>query len=296
VVGCLRGREVLCWCGSVHIISIFIFVNQAVNDTKIPFEELFKQQQQALKSFLYRLTTSKEDAEDLAQETFIKAFRNKDSFKGESSFKTWLFAIASNLAKDHFRAQKRWPADAQDQCKSMIGSSQELAAGLKEFNQEAEYGRYEIREHIDFCFTCIMKTLPLEQHITLMLADIYSFRIKEIAAIMEVTEGVVKHYLHNARTSMQKVFEHRCALINKEGACHQCSELNGFNNTKAETRRIIAETELAKAAADPDRQNLFAIRTQLVKAIDPFIENGFSFHDLLLRHTNRALEKSRSFF
>lgn len=266
------------------------------NTPQPSFEDLFTQHQSSLRSFLYRLTTCKEDTEDLAQETFIKAFRNKDSFKGESSFKTWLFAIASNLAKDHFRAQKRWPVDAQDQCKSMIGSSQELAAGLKAFNQEAEYGRYEIREHIDFCFTCILKTLPLEQHITLMLADIYSFKVKEIATIMEVTEGVVKHYLHNARTTMQKIFEHRCALINKEGMCHQCSELNGFNNTKAETQRIVSEMELVKAAADPDRQNLFAIRTQLVKAIDPFMENGFSFHDLLLEHTNRALEKSRSFF
>ncbi len=296
MAGYLRGREVLCWCGSVHLISIFIFVNQSLNDTNIAFEDLFRQQQQALKSFLYRLTTSKEDAEDLAQETFIKAFRNKDSFKGESSFKTWLFAIASNLAKDHFRAQKRWPADAQDQCKSMIGSSRELATELKEFNQNTEYGRYEIREHIDFCFTCITKTLPLEQHITLMLADIYGFKVKEITTIMEVTEGVVKHYLHNARTTMQKIFEHRCALINKEGVCHQCSELNGFNNTRAETQRIVSGMELAKAAADPDRQNLFAIRTQLVKAIDPFIENGFSFHDLLLQQTNKALEKSRSFF
>ena len=178
----------------------------------------------------------------------------------------------------------------------MIGSSKELALGLKEFNSNAEFGRYEIREHIDFCFTCIMKTLPLEQHITLMLADIYSFRVKEIATIMEVTEGVVKHYLHNARSAMQKIFEHRCALINKEGVCHQCSELNGFNNTKAETQRIVAEMDLAKAATDPDRQNLFTIRLQLVQAIDPFIENGFSFHDLLLQHTNRALEKSRSFF
>lgn len=254
-------------------------------------ETLFQQHQAALRSFLYRLTASKEDAEDLAQETFIKAFRNKETFKGESSFKTWLFAIASNVAKDHLRARKRWPANAMDLCKSRIGSTPELAAELREVNKNAEYGRYEIREHIDFCFTCIMKTLPLEQHIALMLADIYGFKVKEMTVIMEASEGVVKHFLHDARATMQKIFEHRCALINKEGACHQCSELNGFNNTKAETQRIVSGMELAKAAADPGKQNLFAIRTELVKAIDPFIENGTSFHDFLLQQTKLAVEK-----
>jgi RNA polymerase sigma-70 factor, ECF subfamily len=134
-----------------------------------------------------------------------------------------------------------------------------------------------------------MKTLPLEQHIALMLADIYSFKVKEVSGIMDCSEGVVKHLLHDARSTMQKIFEHRCALINKEGVCHQCSELNGFNNTKAETQRLVAEMDIVKAAADPGKNDLFAIRAQLVKAIQPFYENGVSFHDFLLQQTTRAV-------
>lgn len=255
-------------------------------------DNLVNQYKQPLQSFLYRLTASKEDAEDLSQETFIKAYQKKDSFKGDSSFKTWLFAIAANLAKDHYRVKNRWPVDAQDKCKKRIGSSSELAEQLKDLDRNSEYGRYEIREHIDFCFTCIMKTLPLEQQIALMLADIYSFKVKEVTTIMEVTEGVVKHLLHNARTTMQKIFEHRCALINKEGICHQCTELNGFNNTRAESQRILAEMDLVKAAADPEKNNLFAIRSELVKAIQPFYENGLSFHDFLLQQTTNAVSKA----
>jgi RNA polymerase sigma-70 factor, ECF subfamily len=255
------------------------------------FDDLVKQHRAALQSFLYRLTASKEDAEDLSQETFIRAYQKKDSFKGNSSFKTWLFAIASNLARDHFRAKNRWPVDAQDKCKTLIGTTRELVEQFKNVHLNAEYGRYEIREHIDFCFTCIMKTLPLEQHLALMLADIYSFRVKEAAEVMQITEGVVKHLLHDARATMQKIFESRCALINKEGICHQCSELNGFNNTKAETQRIVAEMEIVKAAADPGKNNLFAIRAHLVKAINPFYENGTSFHDFLLQQTARAVDQ-----
>ena len=73
-----------------------------------------------------------------------------------------------------------------------------------------------------------------------MLADIYDFKVIEISEILNVTAGVVKHLLHDARTTMENIFERRCALINKQGVCHQCSELNGLRNTKAETQRKIA--------------------------------------------------------
>src|SRR5262245_7195521 len=103
--------------------------------SKATFDELVKQHQSQLRSFLYRATTSREDAEDLAQEAFARAYQKFDSFKGESSFKTWLFAIASNLAKDHHRARVRWTADAQDKCKELIGSTPELAEELRSINQ-----------------------------------------------------------------------------------------------------------------------------------------------------------------
>ena len=141
------------------------------------FAELAKQYQAQLYSFLYRFVTSKEDAEDLVQETFAKAFQKLDSFKGNSSFKTWLFSIAANLAKDHLRARQRWTVSAQDKCKNLIGSTPALATELHSINQSSPHGRYEIREHIDFCFTCIMKTIPLEQQVSLMLADIYEFKV-----------------------------------------------------------------------------------------------------------------------
>ncbi|HEX6180951.1 MAG TPA: sigma-70 family RNA polymerase sigma factor [Chitinophagaceae bacterium] len=252
------------------------------------FDDLVKQHQASLKSFLYRFTTSTEDVEDIAQETFAKAFQKFDSFNRNSSFRTWLFAIATNLAKDQLRAQKRWQPIAQDKCKELIGSTPELATELHHINQTSAYGKYEIHEHIDFCFTCIMKTVPLEQQLSLMLADIYDFKITEIAEILQATPGVVKHYLHSARTTMRVIFEQRCALINKNGICHQCSELNGFNNTQAKTQRIIAEMELVKASQDPSKERLFFMRTHIVKAIDPLRANGTDLHNFLLNCTHKA--------
>jgi len=69
------------------------------------FDELYKNYLPNLKSYLYRLVANTEDMEDLAQETFIRAYKNIDSFEGRSSFKTWIFTIAINLAKDHYNAK-----------------------------------------------------------------------------------------------------------------------------------------------------------------------------------------------
>lgn len=273
----------------VRFLRYFCVMNDNVV-TKDSFDELVKKHQSELKSFLYRFTASREDSEDLAQETFIKAFQKINTFKVDSSFKTWLFAIGINLAKDHFRANKRWPVNAQDKCKDLISTTPSLEAELKNIAYTSEAGKYEIREHIDFCFTCIIKTLPIEEHLVLMLADIYAFRVKEIAEIMGLSVGVIKHHLHNSRSTMHDIFEHRCALINKKGVCHQCSELNGFRNEKADTQRIISEMELVKAANRKDKSHLFRIRTELVKAIDPLQAGSSDLHDFLLNQTTRAVD------
>ena len=121
-----------------------------------------------------------------------------------------------------------------------------------------------------------------------MLADIYEFRVIEIGEILNVTAGVVKHLLHDARTTMENIFEHRCALINKRGVCHQCSELNGLSNTKAETQRKIAELELVKASHSEDKTILFKMRAEIVKSIDPLNSKGVDLHDFLLQITHSA--------
>lgn len=251
-------------------------------------ETLIGQHRNELKSFLYRFTTSREDAEDIAQETCIKALDKFNTFRGESTFKTWFFAIGINIARDQFRAQKRWTIDAQDKCKEQVGSMEELARELQEINRSSEYGAYEIYEHIDFCFTCISKTLVLEQQLALLLAEVYDFRVKEIANILNATEGIVRHYLHDGRRTMQVIFENRCALINKKGICHQCAELNGFNTTKIETQRKIARLELVKASKDPDKERLFSMRTSIVRSINPLKAKGLDLHDFLLKHTDRV--------
>ncbi len=77
-----------------------------------------------MKSYLVRITASVRDAEDITQDTYLKAVDKISTFRGESSLKTWLFTIASNLAKDNLRAQKRWTENVTDITKAAAMSNQ----------------------------------------------------------------------------------------------------------------------------------------------------------------------------
>ncbi len=118
--------------------------------TKADFEDLARQHHRSLKSFLYRFITSKHEAEDIAQETLLKAFQKFDTFKGKSSFKTWLFSIGANLAKDHLRSKKRWTVNAQDNCKTLIGSTQNLATELRHINTHRSMGNMKFTNTLIF--------------------------------------------------------------------------------------------------------------------------------------------------
>jgi len=80
----------------------------------------FETFQGELKSFLLRMTASVQDAEDIIQDTYIKAQAKIHTFRGESSLKTWIFSIASNLAKDLLKSKKRWPETVTDICREEV--------------------------------------------------------------------------------------------------------------------------------------------------------------------------------
>jgi RNA polymerase sigma-70 factor (ECF subfamily) len=260
------------------------------------FQALFATFQSQLKSYLYRLLTDRNDVEDLAHDTFIRAFDKLSTFNQESSLKTWVFKIATNLAYDHLRKQKRWQPDAQDRAADLAIGSEEIRRAFWMVHDTSPAGTYEMKEHIDYCFTCISKTLPIENQVALILKDIYEFQAREIALILEKTEGVVKHLLNDARGTMTDIFEHRCALVNKNGVCHQCSHINEIFNPKQHQQEELMKLELVKASTKYNREQLFALRTLLVKSIDPLHASGTDFHEAIMRCLKTAIGERKDFF
>lgn len=250
----------------------------------------FERARPQLKSYILRITASIQDTEDIVQDTFIKASNKLDTFRGDSSVKTWIFTIASNIAKDNLRAKKRWSENVTDICKAKALSNPNYFPEVMEIHQTSPHGQFEVKEHITFCFTCISKSLPLEQQICILLKEVYDFKFLEISEILNTTVAMVKYYLHTSRTKMVDIFEGRCALINKEGVCHQCSELNGIFNPKQNFEIEKNKIEFAKKADNPDREKLLDLRLKIMKEIDPFNSNGAALQLHHLEHNRNVME------
>jgi RNA polymerase sigma-70 factor (ECF subfamily) len=254
------------------------------------FNREFEQISAQLKSYLLRIAASASDAEDIVQDTYIRGLEKLAGFRNESSLKTWLFTIASNLAKDNLRVQQRWTENVTDIGRASALSKKAFFEEAMHIRDTSPQGQFEVKEHIAFCFTCISKSLPLEQQLCVFLKEVYAFKVMEIATILSSSEAMVKYYLHQGRTKMIRVFDGRCALISKEGVCHQCSELNGVFNPKQNMQEELVKIELAREAGKADKERLFDLRMDILKEIDPFLSKAADLQLHHLEHNRQAME------
>jgi RNA polymerase sigma-70 factor, ECF subfamily len=169
--------------------------------------------------------------------------------------------------------------------------SPELISKMMEINTSSLHGNFEIREHIAFCFSCIGKSLPIEQQVALLLKEIYEFKVNEIAEILELTEGVVKHLLYSSRQKITDIFDKRCSLVSKLGFCHQCSELNGLFNPKHELQKELMKIEMTKEIESKSKEALFDLRMEIVKGIDPYNSSASELQLFHLKHSKQTMDK-----
>jgi len=250
----------------------------------------FEASRPQLKSYVLRITASLQDTEDIVQDTYIKASEKISGFRGDASLKTWIFTIASNLAKDNLRARKRWVENVTDIAREAAHADPAFFHEAFQIQQTSPQGDFEIKEHITFCFTCIAKSLPLEQQLCVLLKEVYEFKVTEIARIIGNTEAMVKYYLHSGRNRMIDIFEGRCALINKKGICHQCSELNGVFNPKQKLQEELLKIEMVKEAGNAGKEKLFDLRMQIVQQTDPFLSKAAELQQHHLEQNRRVME------
>lgn len=269
---------------------LIVSLIKAQNMTTELFNQEFENNIGQLRSFLVRITSSVADAEDIAHDTYIKASEKINTFRGESTLRTWLFTIASNLAKDNLRVQKRWVENVTDITKAAALSNKQFFREAMNIRSTSPQGQFEAKEHIAFCFTCISKSLPLEQQLCIFLKEVYEFKVNEIVTILDSTEAMVKYYLHTGRSKMINIFDGRCALINKQGICHQCSELNGIFNPKQNTQEELMKIELVKEAEKGDKEHLFDLRMDILRGIDPFKSNAAELQLHHLEHNRQVME------
>lgn len=168
------------------------------------FEELVKRYEGKVYTIAYRFTGNHADAGDLAQEAFIKAFQALRSFRGDASFATWLYRIASNVCRDELRRQHRQKKVSLEEVMAQPGGNPSLVAGGPSPQECLE--RNEIQELIQ----SQLDSLSGDHRLILVMREIQGLSYEEIAAALDCTLGTVKSRLSRARQTLkQKVLDHR---------------------------------------------------------------------------------------
>ncbi|WP_438444174.1 sigma-70 family RNA polymerase sigma factor [Gorillibacterium sp. sgz5001074] len=172
--------------------------------------QLFDSLKPGLTSFCYRMLGSIEDADDAVQETFIRVWQNGSSFRQESSYKTWVYRIASNLCLDKLRQTKRRtrPVDFTDPAASIIAPSETLPDSswvwpAPAFSDNPE----EIlirKDTLQFCFVTLLQILPPRQRAVLLLKDVVEWSSKQIAETLNMSTAAVNSALQRARETMSR--------------------------------------------------------------------------------------------
>jgi len=167
-----------------------ILVDKVLKGDSKAFEILIKKHQGMVYNYLYKMTLNKEDAEDMTQEVFIKAYNNLYSFEKKSNFSTWVFKIAINTLNSHFRKKKDYDLNKDEVLMNIKCSEKEIpeeALDLKEKRQEA---------------LKILEGLTLEQKNAIILKYIKGFSYKEIGEILGVNEDSAKMKVHRAKKKL----------------------------------------------------------------------------------------------
>ena len=169
-------------------------------------EEIISKHQRYIFNLAFRLCSNTEDADDLTQETFLKAIENYDKFRGEANVRTWLSRITINKFLDSKRRER--PHESINL--GIIPSSDD------------DPERIIVRKELQWCIQHVLLHHLSEEHkVVVVLRDIYGYSYREIAEILQISEGAVKSRLHRGRMYFYNhLVKSGCVSFVKDYTCY----------------------------------------------------------------------------
>ncbi len=155
----------------------------------------------AIVAFVRKLAGNHALAEDIAQETFVRATQKAAAFRGDASPRSWLSAIAVNLARDHFRRVARRPETTGDR------SALEAVADGHETAEQSV-----LKQEMSSCIGRYAAQLPNPQHDVVILHDMAGLDHREIALELKLSEANSRVLLHRGRAALRRILEKNCVL------------------------------------------------------------------------------------
>lgn len=162
------------------------------------FDLIVHRYKDALFNFTYRYLGSAQEAEDVVQETFLRIFRNRHAYRQIAKFSTWIYTIASNLAKTELRKRKR---------RRLVYTS-ELGFDDREFEIEdtrADTEREVYSVLTDKLIQDAINKLPEKFKKVIVLVDVQELSYEEVSKIMQIPLGTIKSRVNRARLKLQEM-------------------------------------------------------------------------------------------
>ena len=167
------------------------------------FGDLVRKYQHRIVNFARALVAETADAEDVSQEAFLRAFRALRQFRGQSTFKTWLYQIVANTARTH-AGRRRAKREVQP-LDSAQGGPQDRESGAVRWASMASAENVEgdviLRDRLDRA----LAALPVELRETVVLRDVEGWDYREIAAALDIPIGTVESRIFRARQRLRQL-------------------------------------------------------------------------------------------
>lgn len=176
-----------------------VLVQRARRGDLSAYDDLVKRYQERIYATIYHMTANHEDANDLAQDAFIKAFQALNSFKGGSSFYTWLYRIAVNKTINFLKQRKNRTHLSLNDLDFNAEHDPDLVALISNKTPRRDAGLNELQEKLN---TALLK-LSEAHRLVVVLHDVQGRSHEEIAKIMECNIGTVRSRLFYARQQLQ---------------------------------------------------------------------------------------------
>ena len=187
--------------GLKHLDDSQVVAAYLAGDRKA-FGELVERYQNRLLNFVYRTTGDRERAEDLVQETFIRVYRHLHRFDQSKKFSTWIYTIASNLAKNELRNRSRNPLVLfQTILKNRVEDTRPLEWEDNTYRPDDLFRKRALKAQVD----AAVEQLPEHHRTVFLLREMEGKTYEEIAEITDTNLGTVKSRLNRARNSFARI-------------------------------------------------------------------------------------------
>ena len=176
-----------------------VLVKAAKEGDLLAYDELVRRYQERIYATIYHMTANHEDANDLAQESFIKAFRALKSFKGDSSFFTWVYRIAINKTINFLKQRRKRTQMSLNDLDFNAEHDPDLVALISDKTPRRDLNLAELQERLN---TSMLKLSEVHR-LVVTLHDVQGLSHEEISKIMDCNTGTVRSRLFYARQQLQ---------------------------------------------------------------------------------------------